>query len=247
MKSEEEQYISTWNQLLCSDAAPEDARCTPADVSQKRVSSNSQSPTGSPTCGCVASVSLVKQSCDDYQVLQGLRSIKSEEHPAEIHSQEGFLLFEKTCHQKDRLPAEYSKPHIQVNSEKVESDDCKSNSGAIRKLRAVVPPFVAHIFVWVQSVLFVVTYVFVQNLGAYIISVKRKTPLCTQAMCATNGGATARSLDNRGYLGCPFQPGLIKLSVENPSPRNYTTCCTGGHSKGCVFPDHGDSSEVTYP
>ncbi|KAI0214540.1 hypothetical protein LSAT2_000358 [Lamellibrachia satsuma] len=38
-----------------------------------------------------------------------------------------------------------------------------------------------------------------QDLGAYIISVTMKTPLCIQAkMCATNGGATAQSLDNRG-------------------------------------------------
>ena len=37
-----------------------------------------------------------------------------------------------------------------------------------------------------------------QNLGAYIISVTIKTTLCILAkMCATNGGATARSLDKR--------------------------------------------------
>ena len=72
MKSEEEQYISTGNQLQYSDATPEDARCTPADIIQNRVSSNSQSPIGPPTCGHVASVSLVKQSSDDYQVWQGI-------------------------------------------------------------------------------------------------------------------------------------------------------------------------------
>ena len=33
-----------------------------------------------------------------------------------------------------------------------------------------------------------------------LISVTMETPLCIHAkMCATNGGATARSLDNRGY------------------------------------------------
>ena len=44
-------------------------------------------------------------------------------------------------------------------------------------------------------------YVCGQNLSAYIISVTMTTPLCVQAkMCATNSGATARRLDNRGYL-----------------------------------------------
>ena len=67
MKSEEERYISKGSQLHSSesDAASEDARCTPEDINQERVSSNSQSPTGSPTC----LDSLVKQSSD---VLQGI-------------------------------------------------------------------------------------------------------------------------------------------------------------------------------
>lgn len=94
MKSEEEQYISTWNQLLCSDAAPEDARCIPADVSQKRVSSNSQSPIGSPTCGCVASVSLAKQSCDDYQVLQGIHY--DEELEISLHKDTEYGIYRNT-------------------------------------------------------------------------------------------------------------------------------------------------------
>ena len=65
MKSEEEQHISTGNQLQSLDAAPEDARCTPADISQ--------SPIWSPTCGRIASVSLENQSSDDFQVLQGIQ------------------------------------------------------------------------------------------------------------------------------------------------------------------------------
>ena len=58
MKSLEEQYISTatGNQLQSSDAAPEDARCTSADIKQKRLSSNG---------GHFASICLVKQSSDD--------------------------------------------------------------------------------------------------------------------------------------------------------------------------------------
>ena len=34
-------------------------------------------------------------------------------------------------------------------------------------------------------------------LGAYILSLTMKSTLCTQAMCATNNGATSQSLDNR--------------------------------------------------
>ena len=71
VESEEEQCIYTGNQLQSLDAESEDTRYTPEDISQKRVSSNSPSPSRSPTCGRVISVSLVKQSCDDYQVLQG--------------------------------------------------------------------------------------------------------------------------------------------------------------------------------
>ncbi|KAI0211468.1 hypothetical protein LSAT2_003689 [Lamellibrachia satsuma] len=115
MKSEEEQHITTGNQLQSLDAAPEDARCTPADISQ--------SPIWSQTCGCVASVSLVNQSSDDFQVLKGLTSIKSEKHLAEMHSQEGFLPFDKTCHEKDRRQTDHCEPHIQVKAEKVEPDE----------------------------------------------------------------------------------------------------------------------------
>ena len=69
MKSEEEQHISTGNQLQSSDAAQEDIRCTTTDISQKIVSSSSQSPIG--PLACVASASLAKQSSDEYQVLKG--------------------------------------------------------------------------------------------------------------------------------------------------------------------------------
>ena len=72
MKSEEEQCIPTGSQLKSSDAAPEDAQSTSADINQKRLTSNSQSPIVSPTCGHVASVSLVNQSFNDNQVLQGM-------------------------------------------------------------------------------------------------------------------------------------------------------------------------------
>ncbi|KAI0239456.1 hypothetical protein LSAT2_009821 [Lamellibrachia satsuma] len=139
MKSEEEQYVSTGNQLHYSDATPEDARCTPADIIQNRVSSNSQSPIGPPTCGRVASVSQVKQSSDDYQVWQGihyegLTSIESEDHPAKINSQEGFLPFDQMRHQNNRRLTDYCEPDIQVKSEKIEPDECNSNSAETRKL-----------------------------------------------------------------------------------------------------------------
>ena len=75
MKSEEEQYISTGNQLPSSDAAPKDARYMPSDINQKKLSSISQSPIGSRMCGSVASVNLVNQSSEDYQVLQGIHCI----------------------------------------------------------------------------------------------------------------------------------------------------------------------------
>ena len=72
MKPEKEQHISTRNELQSSDAAPEGAGCTPADISQKTVSSNSQTTIESSTCGHVASVTLVKLSSVDSQVLQGI-------------------------------------------------------------------------------------------------------------------------------------------------------------------------------
>ena len=77
MKSEEDQYISTENQLPSSDAATEDTHCIPVDIGQKRVqgftvSSNGRPPIGLPTCGRVALVSLVNQSFDNNQVLQGI-------------------------------------------------------------------------------------------------------------------------------------------------------------------------------
>ncbi|KAI0227058.1 hypothetical protein LSAT2_022494 [Lamellibrachia satsuma] len=133
VESEEEQCICTGNQLQSLDTESEDTRYTPEDISQKRVSSNSPSPSRSPTCGRVVSVSLVKQSCDDYQVLQGLTNMKSEDHLAEMHLQEGFMPFDETCHQNGAEPTDYHDPLIQVKLEKVEPDDCKSNSGETRK------------------------------------------------------------------------------------------------------------------
>ncbi|KAI0211700.1 hypothetical protein LSAT2_003466 [Lamellibrachia satsuma] len=121
MKSEEEQYISTVNVLRSSDAVPQDTGCTQADISQKMLSSNSQSPIGSPTCGPDASVSLAKQGSEDLQVLQGLKSVKSEDYPAETHSNEAFLQFGE------------KEPHIQVKSEKTEYDECNSSNGGARK------------------------------------------------------------------------------------------------------------------
>ena len=64
---------------------------------------------------------------------KGLTRIKSEDHPAEIHLQEGFNQFNKTCHQKDQRPTNYGEPHVQVKVEKVQSDECNSSSEETRK------------------------------------------------------------------------------------------------------------------
>ncbi|KAI0213742.1 hypothetical protein LSAT2_001193 [Lamellibrachia satsuma] len=107
-------------QLRSSRAAPQNTRCTPSDISQQR------------THGHVASVSLVIQSSNDYQVSQGLKRIKFED-PTGIHSQKGFLPPEKMCHQKDSTPTDYHEPHKQVKSDQVQSDECTRNSGEWRK------------------------------------------------------------------------------------------------------------------
>ena len=72
MEFEVGQYVFTRNQLLCSDVAAEDARCSPTDVGQEKMSPSSQSPTEPPICGRVASASLLKQNTVDYPVLQGI-------------------------------------------------------------------------------------------------------------------------------------------------------------------------------
>jgi len=72
MESEEGQYVFTRNQLPCSDVAPEDARWSPTDVGQEKLSSSGQPPIESPIRGRVASDSLLKQNTDDYPVLQGI-------------------------------------------------------------------------------------------------------------------------------------------------------------------------------
>ncbi|KAI0239455.1 hypothetical protein LSAT2_009820 [Lamellibrachia satsuma] len=98
-----------------------------------KVSSYSQSPIGPPTRGLVASVSLVNQSSNGYQVLQGLTSLISEDRPVEINLQEGCLPFDKMCHQNDRRPTDYCEPDVQLKADEVDSDECNSNSGDTRK------------------------------------------------------------------------------------------------------------------
>ena len=61
----------------------------------------------------------------------------------------------------------------------------------------------------------------VQNLGAYIISATIKSTFCVQAMmCTANGGATARSLDNRGYLAIAFDH-LVIVIENHPVCREF--------------------------
>ena len=66
MTSEEE------NLLSCSDVAPEDARWSPTDVGQEKMSPTSQFPTEPAVCGRVASVSLIKRNFDVCYNSQGI-------------------------------------------------------------------------------------------------------------------------------------------------------------------------------
>ena len=78
----------------------------------------------------VTHFNILKHSSDLHK---GLTSMKSEDHLAEMHLQEGFMPFDETCHQNGTKPTDYHDPLIQVKLEKVEPDDCKSNSGETRK------------------------------------------------------------------------------------------------------------------
>ena len=60
-------------------------------------------------------------------------SVKSEDQPAELHTQERFQPFDKTYPQMNRRATNYSEPHVQVKSEKFQPDECNSDSGETKK------------------------------------------------------------------------------------------------------------------
>ena len=68
-----------------------------------------------------------QKHCSDLH--NGLTKMKSEDHPTEIHLQDGCLPFIEMCHQKNLRPIYYCEPHIQVKSEKVQPDECNNNIG----------------------------------------------------------------------------------------------------------------------
>ena len=87
-------------------------------------------------------------------------------------------------------------------------------------------------------------------LDAYIISVKKST-LCIQAkMCATNGGATARSLDNRGKRmpsDSDYRHGRLRGGGTLLSDSDYRHGRPRGRgAKGHLPPRSGFFSDVLY-
>ena len=74
---------------------------------------------------------------------------------------------------------------------------------------------------------------YARYLGAYIISATMKSTVCIHAMMrATNGGATARNLNNRGYSNIDF---FCIRHVAPPFVAQVTTSSTASNYNALVI------------